>query len=214
VKNKQQVLRRVQYVLAAIGVVALAYWATVFLNARLYQARATRAFEGNLRTPKRDKQPGPESQFSTTARYEGPLEGSVVAQLAIPRLGPESIVVEGVEARDLRLAPGHIPGTPLPGQAGNVAIAGHRDTFFRPLRLIRENDVIQLTTFRGEDQYRVVSTEIVTPSDVQVLYPTAQDTLTLVTCYPFYYVGAAPNRFIVRAERFAGRSFQTSSPCE
>jgi sortase A len=214
VKNKQQLLQWGQYVLAAIGIVALGYWAAAFLDARLYQARATRAFEGNLRTTKRDKQPGPGSQSSTTAGHDGPLEGSVVAQLAIPRLELESIVVEGVEARDLRLAPGHIPGTPLPGNAGNVAIAGHRDTFFRPLRLIRKNDVIQLTTLRGEDQYRVVSTEIVAPNDTRVLYPTGRDTLTLVTCYPFYYVGAAPNRFIVRAERFAGRPFQTARQSE
>jgi len=214
VKDKQQLLQRGQYVAAAIGVVALGYWSAVFLHARLYQARAARAFEGNLRTTKRDKQPDPGSQASMTATQEGPLEGSVVAQLAIPRLGLESIVVEGVEARDLRLAPGHIPGTPLPGQAGNVAIAGHRDTFFRPLRLIRKNDVIQLTTFRGKDQYRVVSTEIVAPSDIEVFYPTGRDALTLVTCYPFYYVGAAPNRFIVRAERFAGRPFQAASPSE
>ena len=109
------------------------------------------------------------------------------------RMGPE-----------LSLAPGHIPGTPLPGEAGNVAIAGHRDTFFRPLRFIRRNDTINVTTDRGEDQYRVVSTSIVAPSDVQVLYPTGRDTLTLVTCYPFDYVGPAPKRFIVRAERFAG----------
>jgi len=201
-------------VLAAIGVVALGYRAAVFLNARLYQARATRAFEGNLHITQRDEQPRPGSRSSTTPSPEGPLEGSVVAQRAIPRLGLESIVVEGVEARDLRLAPGHIPGTPLPGKAGNVAIAGHRDTFFRPLRLIRKNDVIQLTTLRGEDHYRVVSTEIVTPSNIQVLYPTGRDTLTLVTCYPFHYVGAAPNRFIVRAERFARRPFQNASPSE
>lgn len=92
-----------------------------------------------------------------------------------------------------------------------MAIAGHRDTFFRPLRVIRKNDVIQLTTLRGEDQYRVASTEIVTPSNIRVLYPICQDALTLVTCYPFYYVGAAPNRFIVRAERFAGRPIHTTS---
>ena len=101
----------------------------------------------------------------------------------------------------MSLGPGHIPGTPLPGEAGNVAIAGHRDTFFRPLRLIRKNDTIILTTDRGEDQYHVVSTSIVRPDEIQVLYPTGRDTLTLVTCYPFDYVGPAPNRFIVRAER-------------
>ena len=96
--------------------------------------------------------------LTTTRKHEGPVGGSAVAGLAIPRLGLASIVVEGIEARGLRVAPGHIPGTPLPGQAGNVAIAGHRDTFFRPLRFIRKNDIVNLTTLRGEGHYRVVST--------------------------------------------------------
>ena len=192
-------LQASQYALAVVGVLALGYWATVSLSARLYQAKETRAFEGRLQSQQREKQRSSVSRSTTTAKHGG----SAVARLAIPRLGLASIVVEGVKERDLRVAPGHIPGTPLPGEAGNVAIAGHRDTFFRPLRFIRKNDTINVMTDRGEDQYRVVSTNIVAPGDIQVLYPTGRDTLTLVTCYPFDYVGPAPNRFIVRAERFA-----------
>lgn len=94
-KNKQQVLGWSQYILAVIGAVALGYWGAVFLNTRLYQARATRAFEGNLRMTKPDSQPALGSQPATMARLAGPLEGSVVGRLAIPRLGLESIVVEG-----------------------------------------------------------------------------------------------------------------------
>jgi sortase A len=209
-KRKQHLLQVGQYALAVVGVVALGYWATVSLTARLYQAKETRAFEGRLQSQQREKERGSVSRSTTTAKHESPVEGSAVARLAIPRLGLASIVVEGVEERDLRVAPGHIPGTPLPGQAGNVAIAGHRDTFFRPLRFIRKNDIVSLTTLRGEDQYRVVSTDIVAPGDIQVLYPTGRDTLTLVTCYPFDYVGPAPSRFIVRAERSGGE--QTTSP--
>jgi sortase A len=89
----------------------------------------------------------------------------------------------------------------LPGQLGNVAITAHRDTFFRPLRKIQTDDVITLTTLQGVYRYRVVSTKIVSPQDVEVLDSTDGEVLTLVTCYPFYFVGAAPNRFIVRAER-------------
>jgi sortase A len=111
------------------------------------------------------------------------------------------MVIEGIGKRDLELAVGHIPGTAMPGEAGNAGIAGHRDTFFRPLRLIRENDALSVTTSSGEFQYRVVSTEIVRPDDVRVLYPTKTEMLTLVTCYPFYFVGAAPRRFIIRAQR-------------
>ena len=89
----------------------------------------------------------------------------------------------------------------MPGQPGNVGIAGHRDTFFRPLRNIQRDDIITLTTLRGEYRYRVVSTKMVSPADVAVLNPDGKEILTLVTCYPFYFVGSAPKRFIVRAAR-------------
>ena len=92
----------------------------------------------------------------------------------------------------------------MPGQDGNVGITAHRDTFFRPLRNIHMDDVITLTTLQGEYRYRVVSTRVVSPEEVAVLDPTGHEILTLVTCHPFYFVGAAPNRFIVRAERIRG----------
>jgi sortase A len=114
------------------------------------------------------------------------------------------MVVEGVDDGDLKHAVGHIPGTALPGEDGNVGIAGHRDTFFRPLRSIRRKDTITLSTLQGTYRYRVISTKVVDPDDVEVLYPDGRDTLTLVTCFPFDYVGSAPRRFIVRAERSRG----------
>jgi sortase A len=90
----------------------------------------------------------------------------------------------------------------MPAEApGNVGIAGHRDTFFRPLRNIQRNDIITLTTLHGEYRYRVVSTKVVGPYDIAVLDSDGNEILTLVTCYPFYFVGSAPDRFIVRAER-------------
>jgi sortase A len=89
----------------------------------------------------------------------------------------------------------------LPGHNGNVGIAGHRDTFFRPLEKVRVNDVVVLTAHGTEYRYRVVFSQVVSPSDVGVLDPTGDDMLTLVTCHPFYFVGPAPNRFIVRAVR-------------
>ena len=201
--RKRRFSEAVQYVLAVVGILALGYWGFVFLNTKLYQARATRIFEEQVKTKQLEQRQGATARPGTIFKRERPVEGSAVARLAIPRLGLTSIVVEGAGEEELSLAPGHIPGTPLPGEAGNVAIAGHRDTFFRPLRFIRKNDTINVMTDRGEDQYRVVSTNIVAPGDIQVLYPTGRDTLTLVTCYPFDYVGPAPNRFIVRAERFA-----------
>jgi sortase A len=110
-------------------------------------------------------------------------------------------VAEGVDKLTLRRAVGHIPGTGMPGEPGNVGLAAHRDTFFRPLQNIRRGDAITLTTLAGEYRYRVVSTKIVSPLDVGVLDPSGSEVLTLVTCYPFYFIGPAPSRFIVRAER-------------
>jgi sortase A len=132
------------------------------------------------------------------------VTGGLIGWIEIPRLGLSAIVVEGTDRYTLRRGVGHIPGTALPGQPGNAAITGHRDTFFRPLRNIRQSDIITLTTLLGEYRYRVVSTTIVSPRDVAVLDPSGNEILTLVTCYPFYFVGPAPNRFIVRAERVAG----------
>jgi sortase A len=100
----------------------------------------------------------------------------------------------------LRRAVGHIRGTPLPGQQGNVALAGHRDTFFRGLRKVLVNDEITLTTLSGSYRYRVDSTKVVKPEETEVLEDDG-DILTLVTCYPFNFVGSAPRRFIVRARR-------------
>jgi LPXTG-site transpeptidase (sortase) family protein len=99
------------------------------------------------------------------------------------------------------LSLGHIPTTALPGQNGNVAVAGHRDTIFRGLRGIRKNDVILFETFSGNYAYEVETTEVVKPQNVSVLKPGQHPELTLITCYPFYYVGSAPDRFIVKARQ-------------
>jgi sortase A len=128
------------------------------------------------------------------------VDGSI-GRMEILRLGVSVVVVEGTSEVTLRRAAGHIEGTALPGQAGNVGIAGHRDSFFRPLKNIQRDDVIILTTSRGQFRYRVVSTKVVSPADVAVLDPDGTEVLTLVTCYPFYFLGAAPSRFIVRAAR-------------
>jgi sortase A len=122
------------------------------------------------------------------------------------------MIVEGVNPDDLKLGPGHIPGTALPGTTGNIGIAAHRDTFFRPLRRIHQSDLIIVKT-RGETaKYRVVSENIVSPDDVSVLYPGKHDTLTMVTCYPFYFVGSAPKRFIVQALRVPASQETSATP--
>ena len=131
-----------------------------------------------------------------------PLPQGLIGRIGIERLGISVIVIEGSSPSVLRRAAGHIEGTALPGQPGNVGISAHRDTFFRPLRNIRKNDVVTLTTPTGEYRYRVVSIQVVNPRDIEVLSPGRDQVLTLVTCYPFYFIGPAPKRFIVRATRF------------
>jgi LPXTG-site transpeptidase (sortase) family protein len=117
-------------------------------------------------------------------------------------LNVSAVVREGVDSKTLRRAAGHVPGTALPGDDGNVAVAAHRDTFFRGLRDVRENDRIRMVTPDGTFEYVVRSTTIVTPTDVEVLDPReGKRELTLITCYPFNYVGHAPKRFIVKAEQ-------------
>ena len=126
---------------------------------------------------------------------------SLIGRIDIPRLNIRAIVQEGVDSKTLRRAVGHVPSTALPGEDGNIGLAAHRDTIFRPLRHIKKNDHIRLETLGGDYEYVVESIRIVTPKDVEVLAPSKNPVLTLVTCYPFYYVGHAPKRFIVRARQ-------------
>jgi sortase A len=129
------------------------------------------------------------------------MPGAVpIGEIEIPSVGISAIVLEGEDDHTLRLAVGHIPGTAIPGRSGNVGIAGHRDTFFRPLRKINAGDEIRFSTEAGTFTYRVISVRIVHPDVIEVLDETQRPTLTLVTCYPFYYVGAGPQQFIVQAE--------------
>jgi sortase A len=129
-----------------------------------------------------------------------PETGAVLARLDAPSVHLSTSVLEGSDDGTLNRGAGHIEDTPLPGEAGNIGIAGHRDTVFRPLRNVKAGDPIDLTTAERVWHYRVRRTAIVGPDDVAVLDPTADPTLTLVTCYPFEFIGHAPRRFIVQAE--------------
>jgi sortase A len=186
------VLRWGRNVFLIIGLLALSYVGFALLDARLYQAEQARRFERALKE-------------TNLARAESPAiavsEGSPLGRIEISAVGLTVMVLEGTDEGTLRRAVGHIRGTPLPGQRGNVALAGHRDTFFRGLRKIRVNDEITLTTLSGSYRYRVDSTKVVKPEETEVLEDYGDDILTLVTCYPFNFVGLAPSRFIVRAHR-------------
>lgn len=188
-------LRFLRHTLLAGGLFALGYCALVVIDSWAFQDQESQDFDRQLLAQRQ----------ASTQKAKLPLANlstkGLVGRIQIPRLGVEAIVMEGTSKTTLRRAVGHIAGTALPGQLGNVGISGHRDTFFRPLRNIRQNDIITLTTLSGEFRYRVVTTKIVTPFEVAVLDSTQEEILTLVTCYPFYFLGSAPDRFIVRAER-------------
>ena len=127
--------------------------------------------------------------------------GDVWGELNIPRLHVSVMVFEGDDAGILKIGAGHIRGTGMADGDGNIGIAAHRDTFFRPLRAIHANDIIILRTPSGTSRFAVTETEIVRPSQVEVLAPAPGRNLTLVTCYPFVYAGHAPRRFIVHAKK-------------
>jgi sortase A len=195
-------LRWSRNALLVAGVLALGYCGFVLLDAKLYQANQTRRFQQQLESA-RPPIAGAKS-VSVTKLLVAPIAGGALGRIEIARIGLAAMVMEGTDGQTLRRAVGHIRGTPLPGQRGNVAIAGHRDTFFRPLRNVQPDDEITLTTLDGSYHYLVDSTEVVLPEDTQVLDNSGDTTLTLVTCYPFYFVGPAPKRFIVRAHRIPG----------
>jgi sortase A len=179
----RQVLRGACYCFLAFGVLALGYAGFVFADSNAYQAFEIKKLE----------QPGRLSEPHLLA------EGDVIGQIQVPRLRLDVIVVEGDSPASLRHAVGHIPKSALPGEWGNVALAGHRDTFFRPLRDIQVGDEIRLKTPEHSFEYLVESIEVVAPTDIQVLEPSRGHDLTFITCFPFYYVGPAPMRFIVHA---------------
>jgi len=180
--------------LLGCALLLLGYAGFMMADSWMFQRQANRDLEHLLQNSR-----------SGVAASEAPTTiiqtGSLIGRMDVDRLGISVVVMEGADEPVLARAAGHIVGTALPGEPGNVGIAGHRDTFFRPLKDIRRNDIIRLTTPEGEFRYRVVSTRVVQPDQISVLDSDGGDSLTLVTCYPFYFVGSAPHRFVVRAEQ-------------
>ena len=193
-------MRLLRNVLLGIAVLSLGYCGFVRADSWVFQYRASRQFGQALHAP-------PVAGEDPPADLRG-----ILGRIEVPRLGISVLVAEGTSGGVLRRAAGHVEGTALPGQTGNVGISAHRDTFFRPLRNVRKNDAITLNTLRGVYEYRVVSTKIVDPADVGVLAASGGESLTLVTCYPFYFIGPAPSRFIVRAERVGATVESPTAP--
>ena len=185
-------LRGSRYLLFITGILALGYVGFTLLDARLYQVSAKRSLENQIQVEKKQDVTQPRPPVK---------EGDVLGRMDIPRLGMSVAVLQGTNSRMLRRGVGHIAGTPLPWEPGNSGIAGHRDTFFRDLKDVRTNDEIEFQTADGLFRYQVDWVKVVAPDDTSVLTPSSEAVLTLVTCYPFYFVGPAPNRFVVRAHK-------------
>jgi sortase A len=185
----RRAVRRAAGVLLAAGLVALGYTALVAIGTRVYQTSEQRRFERAR------------AERSTPPAV---IEGMTIGKIHIARLGLTAVIVQGDSTDILQRAVGHLSETALPGESGNVVLAAHRDTFFRPLKGIRVGDTITVRTLTGDFAYVVVSLAVVAPDAVEVLRPTGERTLTLVTCFPFSYLGPAPNRLIVRAREVTG----------
>jgi sortase A len=188
--------RRVNLVLIACGLVCLIFYSVVTVHTWRYQ-RAAKSRVDEMISVERSQ-----AAREHVPDVLKPLEtGEIIGRVDIPRLHISAAVAEGDDDKTLGKAVGHLPDTPLPWQRrGNVALAAHRDGLFRRLEGIRIADEIRVVTARGDYHYRVTKTHIVDPEDVWVIAPTDTPTITLITCYPFSFVGNAPRRFIVQAE--------------
>lgn len=190
--RNQRFMRWTRFIMLITGILMLSYVAITLIDARIYQINALSIL---------DKQILVEDQQKAEQPILAIKEGDVLGRIDIPRIGVSVAVLQGTTSRTLRVGVGHIKGTALPGNPGNIGIAGHRDTYFRALKDIRKDDEIQLQTAAGIARYKVDWIQITSPSDVGIVAPTTESSLTLVTCYPFYYIGAAPERFIVHAHK-------------
>jgi sortase A len=211
---KRNRLRWLERGLLLVAALCLGFWVYVWLDAAWVQHRDNEILDAapDTQPSAAAPLPTPAAQTDALGSFQGATsaepqpgaeEGSLVGRIEIPRLGVSAIVLEGVENSTLRRGVGHIPETPLPGVSGNVGLAAHRDSFFRALKDIRKNDTVRVKTLAGTYRYKVEWTRIVDPEQTEVLAPDVDipAELTLVTCYPFNYVGSAPHRFIVRARQ-------------
>jgi len=180
------------YLLILGGAFLLYLGARDLLGSRVGQEDAAQAFAAAPSAVPSETVRAPVSHALST--------GETLAKLVIPRLDAQLYVVEGDGTRELRRGPGHMTGTALPGETGNCVIAGHRDTHFRILKDIRAGDDVFLQTHDGVYIYRVERTSVVSPDNTASLQPTRDARLNLITCFPFYYVGSAPKRFVVEAK--------------
>jgi LPXTG-site transpeptidase (sortase) family protein len=218
IQSHRNLLRWLERGLMLIAILCLGVWIYTWLDAAYVQHRDNQILDDALNNAPAQGSAASATESDALGAFTPPapdavqeppkpmLEaGALVGRIEIPRIGVSAVVLEGADDTTLRRGVGHIPETSLPGTGlGNVGLAAHRDSFFRGLKDIRKNDIIRVQTLDGTFRYRVEWTQIVMPEDTQVLSGNGVPELTLVTCYPFYYIGSAPKRFIVRAREIVG----------
>lgn len=204
-KRFAKTLRYAEVLLWIVAIASIGYCSVGYAGAAVHQHRQ-RALLNASRTenafaPISGSADAAVPSLSSASAPEpsGALGYGVLGAIEIPRLNISSIVEEGVDSSTLWEAVGHMPGTALPGQNGNSALASHRDTYFRGLAEVRTGDLIVFKSPTANFRYRVESTRIVDAQATDALPDSATPTLSLITCYPFHYLGPAPQRFIVTA---------------
>ena len=190
-----ELMAKLEKLFLLIALLSIGYCVYVYLDAKHYQAQQEEWLDREWQ--QRAQRPAPKSGRPPVE--DRLAEGAPIAKLRVPRLKISVMVGEGIADQTLLRAAGHVPGTALPGGKGNIGIAAHRDSYFRDLRRLRRDDRITLETPSALYEYRVETIRVVDPDDVSVLKASESPTVTLITCFPFDYVGAAPKRWIASA---------------
>ena len=214
-RRSARLVRAGECVLLGVGVVCLTLYGAAWVHSTHFQAQQQRAFERALaRMLQAEAHDQSEWSRERVDGFQGgrSMEVEALGRLEIPDADVSVMVLEGTDDWILNRAVGRIEGTARPGEPGNIGIAGHRDGFFRGLRHLELGDQITLSTLEGVSRYSVVKITVVDPESLEVLSPTAEPTITLVTCHPFHYVGDAPRRFIVHARRVMFQAWDAPVP--
>ena len=198
--KKKQILYIAQIVTLIVGGLLLAWPTFIYIKSTLVQRSGSRQIDHAYELSKKRAPESPSPSPPIRTRAPRPVtKGAVLAKFEIPRLKMSLVVLEGTDAGTLDKSIGHVESTAEPGEYGNIGIAGHRNTHFRKMEWIRRGDEIILKGPEDRYRYLVDSIRLVTPDDVEVLADSLGPAVTIITCFPFEYVGHAPNRFIVRA---------------
>lgn len=188
-----RILRRIRYAvspaLVVLGIVLLGYVGAQYGQMYVEQRHLAQEWQKQQSQSQKPR----EANLSPAAT----IEDDGLTRLSVPKIELDSVVVEGISRQALLVGPGHMPDTPAPGDAGNSVITGHRDTFFRHIHELDKGDTVLVQRDGKTFKYEVMDKKVVEPDDMSVIRPAKDHRLTLITCYPTYYIGPAPKRLVV-----------------